>query len=282
MAKVRQITEIEIKGTKVQKNINISKALFQIIFESIADAMGDRALITLPEVERLRVRLEEAWPHMESLFDSTCSACMETPWYVRDGRRKDALTRLVFARIIMNVHDRPAGRGANFPRVMVSGLQQNIETLLSGREWTILNEHARFIFNYIGSDDDAVIATQLKLNRAIQLLCQRVFLTLLLRFKNFNSRRQDFIRIVNKAAVDSGYQMSDIDFCEIFEALFRDYHDILQSDEGRARLMISHSEDYPEKMQGIFDAYFRFKAGLSGASRRVGVAWHQGRPAGGG
>ena len=257
-----EITESQIKGTKVQKNLGISRALFNIIFETIHEGFGERSAISWEEIARIEKKLEESWPHVESLFDNTCAQCMDTRWYVRDERRKDFLTRLVFAKIVMGVPDRKVAGGLNFPRVMVSGLQTVIAVVLTNREWRILNDHVRFIFEYIGSDDDVTIVTQLKRNPAIQLLCQRVFLTLLLRFKGFNSRRQEFIRIVNNAVADSNYRMNDAEFCEIFEVLFREYHDMVGSEDGRLRLAISHSEDFPDKIKGIFDAYTRFKNGL--------------------
>ena len=138
-----------------------------------------------------------------------------------------------------------------------------VAVMLTNREWRLLNDHARFIFEYIGSDDDDVLASQLQRNPAIQLLSQRIFLTLLLRFKGFNSRRQEFVRIINNSAAEVGYRMSDIEFCQVFEALFRDYHDMIQSEDGRLRLVMSHSEDFPERIKGVFDAFNRFKTGVA-------------------
>lgn len=262
MAAVRKITDSQIKGTKVQKNLGISRALFNIIFETIHEGFQGRSTLGLDDIAKIEKKLTESWPHVESLFDNTCAQCMGTHWYVRDERRKDAITRLVYAKIVMALPDRAIPGGATFPRVIVPGLQTIIAVVLTNREWRVLNDHARFIFEYIGSDDDAMIATQLKLNPAIQLLCQRIFLTLLLRFKGFNSRRQEFIRIVNNAVMDTNYRMSDAEFCDIFEALFHEYHNLIQSEDGRLRLVMSHSEDFPDKIKNIFDAYFRFKSGL--------------------
>ena len=262
MVTVRKITDSQIKGTKVQKNLSIARALFKIIFESIHEGFGEREVISKEEISKIEKKFDESWPHVESLFDNTCSQCTDTRWYIRDERRKDAITRMVFSKIIMGVHERATPSGASFPRVLVAGLQSHIGVMLSNREWMILNDHARFIFDYIGSDDDAMIATQLKLNPAIQLLCQRIFLTLLLRFRGFNNRRHELMRTVDRAAKDTGYRMTDVEFCEVFETLFREYHDLIQTEEGRLRLAISHSDDFPEKLKGIFDAYFRYKSGV--------------------
>ena len=267
MVMVKKINEREIKGTKVQKNLNISKALFSIIFESIRDSFGEREVLSREDVDKIEKKFGESWFHVESLFDNTCAQCTDIPWYIRDERRKDAITRLVYARLRMNVEKRELSSGQMFPRVVVSGLQTMIAVMLTNREWKVLNEHARFIFEYIGSDDDTVLATQLQRNPAIQLLSQRIFLTLLLRFKGFNSRRQEFIRIVNNSAAEAGYRMTDLEFCAVFEALFRDYHDMIQSEEGRLRLVMSHSDDFPERIQGIFDAFTRFKTGAAYLSR---------------
>ncbi len=263
MVMVGEIKESEIKGTKVQKNLNISRALFAIVFKAIRDGFGEREVLTREDVSRVEAKFEESWFHIESLFDNTCAQCTDVPWYIRDERRKDAITRLVYARLRMNVEKMPTPSGALFPRVVVSGLQTMVAVMLTNREWRVLNDHARFIFEYIGSDDDTVLATQLQRNPAIQLLSQRIFLTLLLRFKGFNNRRQEFVRIVNNSAAEAGYRMSDTEFCLVFEGLFRDYHDMIQSEDGRLRLAISHSEDFPERIKGIFDAFYRFKTGVA-------------------
>lgn len=275
MATVRKITEAQIKGTKVQKNLNISRVLFNIIFETLYDGFGDRQTMSLEEVNRIEKKLEESWPHVESLFDGTCAECLGTPWYVRDERRKDSLTRLVYAKIVMGVPARTLPIGVRFPRAIVPGLQTMMAIVLTNREWRVLNDHARFIFDYIGSDNDTEIVTQLKCNRAIQLLCQRIFLTLLLRFKGFNARRQEFMRIVNNAMMETNYRMSDMEFCEVFEVLFREYHDLIQSEDGRLRLAMSHSEDFPEKIQAIFESYYRYKNSLSAARAAAGGDTHR-------
>ncbi len=223
--------------------------------------------MTREDLGKIEKKFNESWRHVESLFDNTCAQCTDVPWYVRDERRKDAITRLVYVRLMMSVETRMTTWGVEFPRVVVPGLQSMISVMLTNREWRILNDHAHFIFDYVGSDDDAVLASQLKLNRAVQLLCQRIFLTLLMRFKGFNNRRLEFMRAVNTAPAGGGYQMSDADFCQVFEALFRDYHDMIESEDGRLRLVMSHSEEFPERIKGIFDAYFRFKAGVAMASK---------------
>ena len=267
MVMVRKIQESEIKGTKVQKNLSISRALFGVLFEVIYESFNEREVLTREDITRIKKKFEESWFHVESLFDNTCAQCTNVPWYVRDERRKDAITRLVYAHLRMQIEKRTVPPGVSFPRIVVSGLQTMIAVMLTNREWRLLNDHARFIFEYIGSDDDTVLAVQLKRNPAIQLLTQRIFLTLLLRFKSFNSRRQEFIRIINNSAAEAGYRMSDIEFCQVFEALFRDYHDMIQSEDGRLRLVISHSDEFPERIKGVFDAFNRFKTGVAFISK---------------
>ncbi|MEI6556787.1 MAG: hypothetical protein WCO00_00145 [Rhodospirillaceae bacterium] len=262
MAAVDTISGKEIHGTRVQKNLSISRALFNIIFESIDRELMICEVVTLDEVRRIEKKLNESWHHIESLFDNTCAQCMETQWYVRDERRKDAITRLVYARLIIGVPERSTEAGASFPRVIVPGLQTMIAIMLTAREWKVLNDFSRFIFDYIGSDHDEVLAKHYQMNTAVQMLVQRIMITLLLRFKGFNTRRNEFVRIINNAVRESNYRMSDIDFCATFETLFREYHDMVQSDDGCLKLSLYHAEDVPEKVRGIFDAYFRFKEGI--------------------
>ena len=263
MADVKKITDDGITGDKHKKNFNISRVLFGIIFEAIHDGFGERPLITWDEVAKIREKFEESWPHIESLFDNTCARCLDTHWYVRDDRRKDSITRLVFARLAMSVPERTVAPGVTYPRVIVTGLQTMIAVMLTNREWRVLNDYARFVFDYIGSDRDDIIATQLKLNPAVQLLCQRIFLPLLLRFKGFNSRRQELMRIINNSQAESSYRISDPEFCQIFETLFREYHDLAESEDGRLKLALYHSDDVPDVIKNIFESYFRFKSSVA-------------------
>lgn len=260
---VGTIVEAEITGTKSKKNLNICQSLFTIIFAGLRDSFAGRAEIGVEEVNRVRRKFEESARHIDSLFDNTCARCLDTHWYIRDDRRKDAITRLLYARLAMGVVERPSVGGETFPHVIVTGLHTMVALLLTNREWRVLNDYARFIFDYIGSDRDDVIATQLKLNPAVQLLGQKVFLPLLLRFKGFNNRRQEFIRIINNSQAESHYRMSDAEFCEVFEALFQEYNGMSSSDEGRLKLALYHDDEVPDQVKAIFDAYSRFKSSVA-------------------
>ena len=264
---IRKITEAQIKGTKVKKNLDISRSFFSLVFESIYKNFGNRAALNGRDIARIKAGIEASWPEFESMFGDTCVQCMEAPWFAQDERRKDAITRLVFSRILMKVPSRPAAGGAEFPRVIAPGLQTMVSILLTNREWRILNDHARFIFEYIGGDDDASLARHFAGNETMTQLCERIFLTLLLRFKFFNARRQEFIRIVNNAVSETSYRMADDEFCEIFEAMFNDYYNLIQSETGRLQVAVSHSEDFPERMAAIFEVYTRFRIGVSQAKK---------------
>lgn len=260
---VKKITESQIKGTKVKKNLDISRSFFSTVFETIYKGFGERVVLTEEEVAKIKAGIEASWPEFETMFGNTCVQCMEAPWFTQDERRKDAVTRLVFSRILMKIPKRAAVGGVDFPRVIAPGLQTMISIMLTNREWRILNDHARFIFEYIGGDDDATLALHFESNETMKQLCERIFLTLLLRFKSFSSRRQEFIKIINNSVSDTSYRMADDEFCEIFEAMFYDYYNLIQTETGRLQFAVSHSEDFPERMKAIFEVYIRFRAGVS-------------------
>lgn len=266
-----KVRNANVKGTRVRKNLDISKSLFDIFFNSLRNELREQSVITEASVDRIERRLRAAWPQVETLFDGTCAACMDAPRYIRNNDRKDFVTRLVFAKILMHVPERPIPdmTGQVFPRIILPGLRDSIGILLNGREWAVLNEHVRLIFDYVGGDDDTTLMQQMKLNPAVGFLCQRVFVTLLLRFKGFNARRLDVMRRIEGSLRDSSYRLQDSEFCQIFEGLFREYHDLIQTDEGRLRVSMSYSDDAPETLENIFAAYFRFKEGVTavGATR---------------
>ena len=121
----------DIKGTKVEQNLNISRALFVIVFDCLTDAFDKHGdVIHRSDLVGIRQRFEESWHHIESLFDNTCSRCQDLPWYVRDDRRQDSLTRLIYVRIAMNVSERTSRTGDKFPAVVIPGLQKQVAVML--------------------------------------------------------------------------------------------------------------------------------------------------------
>ncbi|MEI6558381.1 MAG: hypothetical protein WCO00_08215 [Rhodospirillaceae bacterium] len=265
----RKITEAQIKGTKVKKNLDISRSFFNTVFDSIYKGFGERVVLSGREVAAVKAGIEASWPQFETMFGNTCVQCMEAPWFAQDERRKDFITRLVCSRIFMRVPDRATASGTKFPRVIAPGLQTMISILLTNREWRILNDHARFIFEYIGGDDDATLAAHFETNETMKQLCERIFITLFLRFKSFTTRRQEFIKIISNAVSETSYRMSEEEFCDVFDAMFGEYYEVIQSETGRLQIAMSHSEDFPERMKAIFEVYLRFRSGLSMAKKYI-------------
>lgn len=258
------VVNADNKGQLVRQNTAVARALLNLIRETMLDSLGNRQPITLQDIEGALGRLEDCWPKIESLFERAANATIGSLSFVAQDRRKDHLTRLLFAKLMMKVPERQVPRSPMpFPRLLLPGLQKNIASLFTKLEWEILNRHAKCVFEYIGSDSDPAIIAQLKSSEAIQLFSERVFVSILLKFYRFNLRKAEFIRITNEALPDGIPKIADSDFCDVFEGVFTDYFDILNTEEGRTRIELSHGEEFLVRIRGIQDQYRRYKEGLA-------------------
>ncbi|CAK0739487.1 putative DUF262 domain-containing protein [uncultured Gammaproteobacteria bacterium] len=258
------VVNAENKGQLIQQNTAVARALLNLIRETMLGSFGNRQQISVQDMENALHRLEECWPSIENLFERAANATIGSLSFVAQDRRKDHLTRLLFAKLLMRIPERPVPKSpVSFPRLLLPGLQNNVASLFSKVEWDILNRHAKCVFEYIGSDSDPAIMAQLKGNEAIQLFSERVFVSILLKFYRFNLRKSEFLRITNEAMPEGVPKIGDNDFCSVFEGAFDDYFDILKSEEGRTRIELSHGEEFLVRIRGIQDQYRRYKEGIA-------------------
>lgn len=250
-----------------KKHHHISQTLLQTIYASLEDAIGDRDHLTKADLKAAFEKLNMYWPKVGPLFRQTCTECAQSRKYKRDSRRTDLLTRLVFSRIMVEVPARPLGGDTVYPKVLAPSVQKNLSAMLSPNEWEVLNEHAIRIFEYLGSDDDSRIWENVKKDETLAILVDKVFISILMRFKNFNIRMREFFRITGFAVDENIYKLSNQDFCEVFEAMFGKLSEDSATEEGRLKIRLSHGEETLEKMQVIFAAYFRYRQGVPTARK---------------
>ncbi|MBI1206425.1 MAG: hypothetical protein GC191_03945 [Azospirillum sp.] len=186
--------------------------------------------------------------------------------YVPDVRRKDFLTRLVFSRILSRVPVRQvgivAGAGVFYPRLLAPGIQANLRALFQPRELFLLNQHARKIFADLGTDHDDTIWPVISASRSMTVRVDRIFIRILLAFKNFNVRKWEFIRILTTQVEPRLCQIDEDVFFELFDALFHDYRAMVASTDGLARLDSYYGQTCGEELRAVFATYHRQRQAL--------------------
>ena len=258
------VVDPESKGKLAQKNAETAKLLFKTMQDMLLKAFANRDSIAYEDLQVVLKKFEERWSTIETLFDRAASDGIDALTFIQNDRRKDQLTRLVFARILMKLGERPGPKGAPpYPRAIVAGLQAAITGMFSDSEWKMLNQHARWAFEFMGGDSDPVIASQLQSNEAIQLFVEQLFVAVLMRFYRFNIRRTEFVRQINEATPETGPKVGDSEFCELFEALFDDFYAMLLTQKGLTRIEMSQGEEFIVRVRSVQDQYRRWKEGLN-------------------
>ena len=258
------VVDPESQGKLAQKNAETAKLLFKTMQDMLVRAFNGREAITSDELKAVLVKFDERWATIETLFDRAASEGIDALRFIQNDRRKDQFTRLVFARILMKVPERQLPKGAgSYPRAIVSGLQAAIAAAFAEPEWMLLNQHAKWAFEFMGGDSDPLIMGQLEKNEAIQLYVEQIFVALLLRFYRFNVRRPEFVRLINETVPEAVPKIGDAEFCELFEALFDDFFAMLVTEKGMTRIALVQGEDFTQRVRSVQDQYRRWKEGLT-------------------
>ncbi len=232
--------------------------------DMLVRAFTGRETITLADMRIVLNRFEERWATIQSLFDRAAGESIDDLSFVQNDRRKDHLTRLLFAKVLMKVTERPIGKLAiGYPRIIVSGFQAAVVAMFSEHEFDLLNQNAKWAFEFMGSDSDPVISSQLGVNEAIQQFVEPLFVMVLLRFYRFTVRRSEFVRLINETVPEIAPKVGDAEFCEIFEALFDGYFAMLQTQKGMLRIEMSQGDDFLVRVRSVQDQYRRWKEGLT-------------------
>ena len=256
------VVDPESQSKLAQKNAETAKVLFKTMQDMLVRAFAGREHISADEMRGVLKKFEERWAAVEPLFDRAASEGIEALSFVQNDRRKDHLTRLVFARVLMKIPERQVVKCTGiYPRAIVSGFQAAIASLFSEAEWALLNQHAKWVFEFMGGDSDPVISSQLQNNEAIRLFAEQVFVAVLMRFYRFNVRRSEFVRLINEIPPETAPKVGDAEFCELFEVLFDDFFASLSSEKTMMRMEMCQSEDFLVRLRSIQDQYRRWKEG---------------------
>lgn len=232
-----------------KKHLEVTKAFAGIIFESMMKDFAEVEVVTKYQFEKMFKNLESCWPHIESLHELVIKNYKHH--YVKDPRRHDYLTRLVFSRVMVKIpnHD-------NYPRCLLKGVKENIEHIYKN-DFDIVNSLSQKVFELIETEVDEEVVDKLDHDILIEQFANQIFLSLMLKFVNFNFRRADFFRIF---FVTYDYKLTDLEFCDIFEALFGNI--IKKYEENRYQLVVIYGDEFIDKIGCVVSTYKRYKEGI--------------------
>ncbi len=267
-----------------------AKALVRTFQEALEPQLFTKGSLSRDEFLRAVALMMEHWPKALPLFARTCHACLEAAGsgdgtrrpalFTTDGRRRDFVTRLMFATLAGRVPERVDPiTGEVFPRVVVPGLQANLQTLFYDREWIVLNSDAIAIFNQIGTDRDEEIWRRIARQDTLAVLADTVFVRVLLRFKQFHLQRQTFIRRMTEILREKRFDFADEHFDTLFETMFGRLRDALATELDRARMDIHYGEGTADQLLRIFDQFDRHRQEQATPVRMLGGGARPRRPA---
>ena len=238
------------------------RQIFDSIRKAMASAFVDHDLISAQEVGAIFEVFEKRWGDIDRFFQNCTVNTLGSFSFVQQDRRKDQLTRLLFARILVSIPDRQlADSELTYPRVIITGIQRVLAGMFNAQELKMLNQNARWVFEFIGGDSDQLIMSHLEQSDVIRFVAEPVFILLL--FYHFNIKRAEAIRIINDSVPGEFIKIGDPEFCDFFEAIFTDIYKVLRKKDGRTRIEMTHGEDFLIRVRGILDQYQRYKEGVS-------------------
>lgn len=268
----------QLKSKYISKNLEVAKILFEMIHTHLKDHSKKKP-ITEQDVEIVFKKLEDCFPQIEHLFEKVYSECFEDIINkIQD--RKDHLTRVVYAKIVSDVKyikfKHPQKKyitAQEQPRILIYGIQKNLKTILSTQEWGTLNSQAKNILELCADTEDTTIVKDMQDDKIVKILTERLFVSILLKFKNINIRKQEFMRIMNLGLYEAYHEndqhyilnddfFTDEHFCMIFEALFKDFYQYIDTIEGMSYLTTTYSEDVSTKIKSILVIFRRYKENI--------------------
>jgi hypothetical protein len=242
---------------------DLARTLIRTFYEALSVQFDRKDHITKDELDRAFNLIEGFWPKTLPAFKANCRLCIDkigTRAYNPDARRKDFLTRFVFSLLITSIPSRmDPGSGKYFPQVIVRGIQRNIVNLFSNAEYEMLNSQAQAIFATIGTDDDAQTWPLIRADETMSMLADKIFIRMLLRFRQFNQQRQSFTGIIVANIEANAYKFTDQDFCDIFNAVFGRYDQMVKKPEGRTKMDVYYGDGTADGIISIFFAFEQFK-----------------------
>jgi len=251
--------------TEHQAHFETAANLLETVLSSLVASFDKKESITRQEVEDVFNRIREYWPKVAPVFEATCRRCVSanTRLYVPDARREDFLTRLVFSRILSRVPERPLSTSpVSYPRVLARGIQANLHALFTPAEFELMNQLARQLFVELGTDRDDQVWPAIESSPAFSIMADRLFIQILLPFRNFNTRRWEFTRLVSTEVDQKVFKLEDREFVELFEAMFGNYAAMILNEADRLRLNTLYGESCAEQIAVVLSIYRRYKDSL--------------------
>jgi hypothetical protein len=268
----------------VNRQHDFTRQIFQAFYEALRKQIEAGGPISQDRIDSIYQRFNAYWPQVLPAMEQTCNACVAAyeRKFTPDSRRKNYVTRLLLSRLVVEIAPRTIpSQSKPFPQLLGCGVAQVIHEMFTESEFGILNDQIVAIYQQAGTDDDAEFWRIVRENGSIASLVDRVFVQCMLRFKSFQYNRRIFMDAMRRGLSDIGYDFTDIDFCEVFAALFGPYFQLLERPKGVVALNLMGGEGCGERVQEVWAAFSRFQQGIASAPRGAGAVPSALRPAAG-
>lgn len=268
-------------GPPFARHQRTAERLVRTLQEALAPQIQSRGTITAEEFDRAVGVLLEHADKLTPLFAHNCRACLDHPVPPRirlalfqpDGRRRDFVTRLLFATLRGRVPERVDPlTGLVFPQVVAPGLQANVAALFYDKEWEAMNADACAVFHKIGDAQDGEVWERIAEDDTLPIIVDALFVRVLLRFKQFAFQRQAFMRRMVETMRERRFVFTEEHFVMLFDSLFTRLRHELRTELGRARMDTRYGDDTSGHLLRIFDEFDRHRRDLSLPTRTLGGA----------
>lgn len=196
---------------------------------------------------------------LAAAIDSNCGTCAKVrgadPDFTgapKDPRRQRFLLRLV----VSQVSSLFFGAKPVYPRVVVSGLDAYLRKSLGDILYEDLNKEADNLLYRVNTNDDIELVQRINANPDWRRFADNIRIRVLMRFENFHQARKTFVAVIDNAVKEQGQgSFEDHHFPVLFDALFRDIFDALNSDETLMRLDYQFGDGTARKIHAIVEQF---------------------------
>ncbi|CAK0758577.1 hypothetical protein CCP2SC5_240028 [Azospirillaceae bacterium] len=243
--------------------IGATKAIIDTLIETIGKRITQKGSLNAQDFSDVVSALRYIWPETERVLKRTCSNCAiskHEPVYIRDGRRTDYFSRLMFSRIVSAITPRSTGPNSKpYPFITAGAFQRAVNAVFTENEYRLLNDQVMAVYGMAKTDDDAQFWKTCETNTLVSAATDKLFLQCLSKFSHFLSMRNQFLYIMAEGCRDSDFLFSGREFCEFFDALFKKYFDMLDEPSGTVMMDILAGSGTAERADRIRSAYFHFR-----------------------
>ena len=202
----------------------------------------------------------------EAAAEETAPA-VQPPEEKKAGKERRYLFLLrLFASKVSHLFKESHGQKAQIPRQFVHGFDRYLRMLLGATLYEQLNGEAEKLLDEIDSNDDAYIWREVFMNEQYRMFSMNILVRILLKFKNFERSKMNFISIINSVFEESAVDVfTERHFAVVFSTLFSDIFGVIGDPEEMRDFDCRFGDGSSQRIMTIYDAFKEEMRGEVGA-----------------